>query len=213
MTAKQLQAASGLVFFLFLLLHLANTYLAALGPVAYDSVQQALRIVYQFPPVEALLLSALMVHIVVGLIRIRVEPKRILTQRARLHRYAGFFLLIVIGGHVAAVRGPSWFLDIFPGFHGLAFSISAIPWYFLPYYFLLSVAGFYHGVNGLSIASGRLGIGFGLSSRGLNGLTAVAIGLTFATLAALSGAWHALGDLTQGEFAQLALEILGESAP
>ena len=132
MSLKQIQAATGLLFLLFVSLHLINTYLAALGPAVYDSAQSVLRNFYHFPPVEALVLAALVVHIVVGLVRIKVEPKRVLTPRARLHRYAGFFLLVVIGGHIAAVRGPSLLLDIYPGFHGLAFSISAVPWYFLP---------------------------------------------------------------------------------
>ena len=65
-----------------------------------------------------------------------------------LHRYAGFFLLVFIGGHIVAVRGASWFYDVYPGFEGLAFSIAAVPGYFYPYYFLLAVAGFYHGING-----------------------------------------------------------------
>ena len=132
MDLKKIQAGTGVVLFIFVLMHLVNTYLAALGPQVYDSTQQILRGIYQFPPVEALLLSALLVHVIVGLVRIKLEPKRTLTTRARWHRYAGVFMLVVIGGHIAAVRGPSWFLDIYPGFHGLAFSIEAVPGYFFP---------------------------------------------------------------------------------
>ena len=213
MDLKKIQAGTGVIFFVFVLLHLLNTYVAAFGPAAYNTTQQALRIVYQFPPVEALLLAALLVHIVVGLVRLKVEPKRTLTTRARWHRYAGVFLLIVIGGHIAAVRGPSWLLDIYPGFHGLAFSVAAVPAYFFPYYFLLALAGFYHAFNGVGIAASRLGFAAKVSNRTLTTVTAVAAGLGLLTLLALAGTWHELGDLYAGEFAQLALEIVGESAP
>ena len=151
---KQIQAATGLLFAAFLGLHLINTWLAALGPAIYDGLQGALRAIYQFAPIEALLLAALSVHLVVGLLRLVTEPKRVLNRRARWHRYAGFFLLVFIGGHILAVRGASWFYDVYPGFAGLAFSLEAVPGYFYPYYFLLGVAGFYHGLNGAFIALG-----------------------------------------------------------
>jgi len=95
------------LFAAFVAMHLVNTWLAALGPGLYDSVQGLLRNVYQFVPVEALLLGALLVHIVIGVARIVVEPGRVLTLRARAHRYAGFFLIVVVAGHVLAVRGSS----------------------------------------------------------------------------------------------------------
>ena len=76
------------------------------------------------------MLTALVVHVVVGVARIVVEPKRTLSTRGRVHRYAGVFLLVVIVGHVLAVRGPSWFFDVYPGFAGLAFSVDYLPGFF-----------------------------------------------------------------------------------
>ena len=49
----------------------------------------------------------------------------------------------------------------------LAFSVAAVPAYFYPYYFLLGTAGFYHALNGLSIALPRLGLSFRLPTAGL----------------------------------------------
>ena len=152
---KKLQAGTGLLFAAFVLVHLLNTWLAALGPGAYDGVQALLRNGYQWLPVEAVLLAALVVHIVVGIMRIASEPRRTLTLRSRIHRYTGFFLMVVIVGHVLAVRGPSWFFDVYPGFAGLAFTIDYLPGYFYPYYLLLGMAGFYHALNGIGIAASR----------------------------------------------------------
>lgn len=204
---KTLQAATGVIFFSFLIVHLANTWLAALGPQAYNGMQGVVRQVYQYAPVEALLMAALLVHLVVGILRIVREPKRNLTIRARWHRYAGFFLAIVIFGHILAVRGPSLFFAVYPGFEGLAFSIDYAPAYFFPYYFLLATAGFYHGCNGLGIALSRLGAGFALNQRWLRLSTASAAALSLAALLGLAGVWTETGDVYDSDFARLAFEI------
>ncbi len=205
---KKLQATTGVIFAGFLALHLINTWLAATGPDTYDAVQGLLRTLYQFIAVEALLLAALAVHVVVGIMRIVKEPKRVLSLRSRMHRYAGFFLAFVVAGHVLAVRGPSWFFDVYPGFAGLAFSLEFLPGYFYPYYFLLGLAGFYHGLNGLSIATGRLGWRVPVTPR-LLAATAVAGVLMVASLLGLGGQLFDVGEPSNSAFAHLARDILG----
>ena len=206
---KQLQAFSGMVFFVFLAIHLLNTYVAILGPAAYDAMQGVMRMFYQFPAIEALVLAALAVHLIVGFLRIILEPKRTLTSRAKWHRYAGFFLSFVIVGHVLAVRGSSWFYDVYPQFAGLAFSIDYVPGYFLPYYFLLGMAGFYHAINGLGIAAGRLKLDFGgLQLKQLKFATAGSALLMVLTLASFAGVWTDVSDVHNSEFAKLAFSIL-----
>lgn len=206
---KRLQAGTGVVVFVFLAFHLANTWLAALGAPAYDGLQRVIRGIYQFAPVEALLLAAIAVHMVVGVVRIVQEPKRTLTGRARLHRYAGFFLMLVIVGHVLAVRGSSWFFDVYPGFDGLAFSIDFLPWVFYPYYFLLGTAGFYHALNGLTVAAGRLGLRLTLSSRRLAVVAVASCVPMAAALLALGGVTIEIVDPTDNDAARLALDLLG----
>jgi succinate dehydrogenase/fumarate reductase cytochrome b subunit len=209
---KKLQAGTGLLFATFVAVHLVNTWLAALGPGVYDGLQGVLRSAYQFLPVEALVLAALLVHIVVGIMRIVSEPRRTLNLRSRIHRYAGFFLMVVIGGHVLAVRGPSWFFDVYPQFAGLAFSIDYLPQVFYPYYFLLGMAGFYHGLNGVGIAAPRLGVrpGLGsLSSRTVAVASAFAGLALVAALLGLGGVWFDVGDVQDSAFAQLVRDLLG----
>lgn len=205
---KQLQAGTGVMFAIFVAVHLLNTWLAALGPGVYDGVQSVVRVVYQFAPLEALLLAALVVHMVVGIMRIVQEPKRDLNLRAKLHRYAGFFLLVFIAGHVMAVRGSSWFFDVYPRFDGLAFSIDAVPGYFYPYYFLLAVAGFYHAMNGLGIALTRLGLPLQIRAPHLRYATGTATLLTVLALLGLGGVLFEVGDHAESAFGQLAMELL-----
>ena len=210
---KQLQAGSGLVVAGFVAVHLLNTWFAPFGSGVYDQVQGLLRSAYQFPPLELLLLSTLVLHILTGLLRLWREPKRVLTWRSRLHRYAGLFLALVIAGHILAVRGASWFFDVYPGFAGVAFSLEAVPGYFYPYYFLLGLAGFYHGLNGTSIALGRFGRSWPLQVRSLKWASAVAAALMVTALLAFAGLWTDIGDPAQSDFALLALELFGGSAP
>ncbi|MGD8418411.1 MAG: hypothetical protein PVH91_15225 [Pseudomonadales bacterium] len=215
---KQIQAGTGLAFAVFLSLHLVNTWLATLGPGAYDRVQTVLRYVYQFAPFEALLLAALSVHAVCGVLRMVQEPRRPRSARARAHRWAGVFLLVVIGGHILAVRGASWFYGVYPGFEGLAFSISAVPGYFYPYYFLLAVAGLYHGLNGTGIALARLGRPVRLETRTLTRTAATGALLTVLALGGFGGWYYDVGDVQTSGFAVLttniAREVLGvEIAP
>ena len=204
--AFESRASRGLVFLVFLSLHLVNTALAALGPAVYDGVQGVLRIFYQAPVVELVLATALLLHIAVGVTRLVTERQRALTPRSRWHRYAAIFLLVVIFGHIAAVRGPSLLLDIHPGFYGLAFSLDYVPVYFYPYYFLFGLAGAYHGVNGALIALGRLGLRAPSVSLGLMSVC-VAVLLVFALLG-LGGVLFTIDDPSTSDFAKLASEIV-----
>lgn len=208
---KPLQAGSGLLIALFVAVHLLNTWLAVLGSQVYDHVQTLVRQGYQFPPLEVLLMAALLLHSVVGLLRIWQEPRRDLSTRARLHRYAGLFLTVVMAGHILAVRGASWFFDVYPGFAGLAFTLEALPLYFYPYYFLLGLAGFYHGLNGIGIAFTRLRAEpspWRLSNRHLYRACVTAGILTAATLLAFGGLWTDIGNPEQSDFALLAHDLL-----
>jgi succinate dehydrogenase/fumarate reductase cytochrome b subunit len=103
----RIQATSGLVFLAFAALHLVNQWLALLGPAAYDGFQRATRGLYQQPLLEqALVMGPLVLHVVAALRRLRLRGVfgRGGSWRMRLHRLTGYFLLLVIFGHIAAVR-------------------------------------------------------------------------------------------------------------
>ena len=206
---KQLQAATGLVFAAFLVVHLINTWLAAAGPVVYDSVQSVMRTGYQFAPIEALILAAGAVHAVIGVMRWVREPGRELTATARWHRRSAVFLLVFIVGHVLAVRGPSWWFDVYPGFDGLAFSMEFAPYYFYPYYFLLAMAGFFHGLNGSMIALRRLGVRVSAGAPAMQRVSAMAAIFTVVALLALGGVWFDVGPVHESDFAQLGARLFG----
>jgi succinate dehydrogenase/fumarate reductase cytochrome b subunit len=154
----QIQAVSGLAFATFLAIHLVNTAIAALGQLHYDAYQRAMRLYYQAPGIELLLVVvAPAVHVAVGVVRWRRRrakrrepgaPRSTGPLRTRLHRAAGYFLLVVIGGHAIATRGPGLIAGEPADFSFLTFSLVQAPWIFYPYYVLFGIAGAYHLVNG-----------------------------------------------------------------
>ncbi len=207
-TLRRVQAVAGATFSVFVLVHLANILLAPLGPATFNGVQAALRQVYQQPVIEIVfVMLPLLVHLVASVWRLIRSRRRSRPLRARLHLWAGLFLVIFIFGHIAAVRGPSLLVGVYPGFEGLAFSLWFAPWYFYPYYFLLALAGFYHATFGLLTLARRRGMAVPLSWHGPVTL-AVAV-LILLSLLSLGGILVDVGDPTDNDFARLAERLLG----
>lgn len=218
----KVQAASGLLFALFLTVHLGNQMLAALGPAAYDDAQRSLRGGYQAPPIElALVILPMLIHAGAGVLRIftRRQTKQQTGHQApanlpaRLHRISGIILLIFFIGHVTATRGASLVYGVFPGFAGVAFTLRWVPAYFWPYYTGFALAGLYHLIYGLSVALPVLGLKSGLSALRRPAL--------LVPLVATLGLFLILGLLAQGgiladvgtpeksPYAQLILRLFG----
>lgn len=154
------QAAAGMLFLIFLVLHLSNTLLAVFGPETYNSYQRAVRQIYQHPFFElVLVIGPLLTHVIAGLWLYRIRKRRRFTRalRYKVQTWAGFFLLFVVFGHMLATRGISYWYGPFAEFEGVSFSLWWIPAYFYPYYFLLFMAGLYHGSMGMFSVLQRLG--------------------------------------------------------
>ncbi len=206
---RRAQAISGLLFLVFALLHIVNTMLAAHSAEAYDGFQRALRPIYQHPAVElGLIIGPLLVHVAAALRRIRLDGVRGRggNLRARLHRITGYFLLLVIFGHIAAVRGPSVFGDIFLEFGGVSFSFWILPYYFYPYYTALVLAALYHGVNGALLASARLRVsvpGFLRAGPGFWVPLGAAALLAVLGLLGLGGQRYPIPDPSDNAYAQM----------
>ena len=206
----RIQAASGLAFGVFAAVHLANQWLAPLGPEAYDGFQSAARAVYQQPAVEIAAVGLpLLVHVVAGLRRMRLRGLRGRggSWRMRLHRVTGYALLAVIFGHVLAVRGPSLVYGFFPGFAGVSFSLWWMPGWFYVYYTLFAASALYHGVNGALLALHALGLRGDTSIPGGRfGLWApVGLGsaLVVLGLLAFGGRLFPIADPTRNAYAQM----------
>jgi succinate dehydrogenase/fumarate reductase cytochrome b subunit len=212
----RIQAGSGLVFLAFAALHLVNQWLALLGPAAYDGFQRGARGLYQQPALEVgLVMGPLVLHVVAALRRMRLRGVlgRGGSWRMRLHRITGYFLLLVIFGHVAAVRGPSLLLGFFPGFDGISFSLWWMPGYFYVYYTLFGSSALYHGLNGAWLALHALGLRRDASlpggRRALFVPVAVGSALVVAALLAFGGRLFPIEDPREGPYARMWEERFG----
>jgi succinate dehydrogenase/fumarate reductase cytochrome b subunit len=194
----RVQALSGALFALFLLVHLVNQMLAALGPEVYNGAQRALRRGYQAPPLEIFLVIApLLIHAATAVLRIirRYRRRRQHGRRpasnpwARAHRITGLVMLVFFAGHVLATRGASLLYGVYPEFAGLAFTLRWVPAYFWPYYTAFALSGLYHAIYGLGVALPVLGLRFGSGLRRP---------LVLVPLVALGGAAIVLGMLGLG---------------
>ena len=167
MSVARLQAISGILFAIFLILHLATTTSVVGGPATYDAVLEGTRHVYRPHIIVEVLLIGLAgtVHIVCGIVRIvrrRREPNRVKPSLViRIHHWAGYVLLLAIAGHVFATRvmpalatGPT--ATGSADFSYLAYSILGWPLFMKPYYVLLGAAGAIHLGLGLGLAAGVL---------------------------------------------------------
>jgi succinate dehydrogenase/fumarate reductase cytochrome b subunit len=210
----RVQAVSGLLFLAFVTVHLVNLMLAARGPAAYNGFQRALRPFYQFPPLElGLVVAPLLVHVAAGIRRLRRGPAP-RDWRARLHRWSGIFLLVVIFGHIAAVRGSSLVFGVYPEFEGLELSMWLAPYLFYPYYAIFALAAVYHALNGAGMALGTLGIRVPRAARqGVGFWAPVSAGMVLALVGILGiGGWlYPLPDPSSTEVGRLAARLLGRS--
>lgn len=164
----RVQAVSGLVFAVFLVLHLTAAVSSMLGAEAYDATLSGVRSYYRLPIVEiAGVIGAALVHVGAGVVRmVRRRRERlakgraapVLPWRLRLHRYAGYYLMAAFVGHVVATRAPSLIDGADPDFAFLTQSLWMLPYWFYPYYAGLAFAGGYHLVHGVMAALKVLGV-------------------------------------------------------
>jgi len=205
---RHVQALAGILFFIFLLLHLSNTLLAAWGKDVYNNYQHLIQNFYPYPAIEiGMIVLPLLIHTVAGVwlyrLRCKAVEKRKLSQR--LNTWAGFLLLLIVFGHMLATRGIGLWFNAPPGFVGVSFSIWWAPAYFYPYYFLLYMAGLYHSYNGVSLLLLRSGISGLHRTRFARPAVMLvgAVGITFSLLAfggQLFGiAYRMLGSVADAE--------------
>ena len=206
------QAIAGMLFLVFLVLHLSNTLLAPFGPEVYNSYQRAIRQIYQHPFFElVLVIGPLLTHVIAGLCLHSIRKRRRHTRalKYRLQTWAGFVLLFVVFGHMLATRGISYWYGAFPEFEGVSFSLWWVPAYFYPYYFLLFMAGLYHGTMGVFSVLGRLGFIRMTSANSLPVLVTAlgAIGVTLALLG-FGGLLFEIDDPRDNDYARQYGELM-----
>jgi len=191
------QAASGLVFAVFLAMHLVTALASLGGLAAYDHTLAIVRFYYRLPLVEIVgVVGAALVHIGSGVWRIarrrRDDKARGHATRVplalRLHRWAGWYMMAAFVGHVTATRAPSLFFGMQPNAAFLTTSLVTAPWFFYPYYALFAFSGGVHLLHGVQNAPRVLGARMpGVPRRALPWLGALWAAAALGIVLALGG--------------------------
>lgn len=164
-TWKKLQATSGLIFGVFLTMHLFSHFALIVGwETAQTNLMQTWRPIYQHPIFEITLLLATALHMVSNTVIImkrgKLEAKKKVNGELLGHRYSGYFLAFSIFGHVGATRLAPLFLLDDPSQYDYSFVAKANQLFpssiFAVYLILFGMAGGWHLVYGTRSALATL---------------------------------------------------------
>lgn len=139
-TNRRLHRLSAVILGVFTVLHLANHVIAVGGIASHRAVMSALRVLYQNPVAESILVLAVIVQIITGLGGVRNAWQR--RGVARLQALSGWVLAVFLFGHTVAVIGARFALGLDTNFYFAAtvFNYSWLPVFFIPYYLLAILA-------------------------------------------------------------------------
>ena len=139
-----LHGASALVLAGFVLLHLAYHAVLFFDVAAAFELMRALRVIYRWWPVEALVLASALVQVVTGPLLARRQ--RGAGRHSLATKLSGYYLLFFIVIHVVAVLWGRVGMHLDTTIHFAAAGLHAWPSaaFFGPYYFLAVVAVFVH---------------------------------------------------------------------
>ena len=147
---KKMQMCSGVFVGLYVVFHLTNVAAAALGDDYFDRFMNWGRTVYHQPLVELLLATAIVIHCVTSVINFLLysPPWNKLPLLLRVHKFSGFFLLVIIFIHVTFTRVLPMMEGYESSFKDVLFTVYWVPIVFLPYYVLYALAGIIHTMLG-----------------------------------------------------------------
>lgn len=140
---------------LFIVLHFATHLTGVVGIEAYNTMQNAVRVIYRNPVVEPVLLLCVVLQIGLGLqLLIRKTSRGLRGRWAYAQVISGFIVLFFLVQHLSAMALARWVEGLDTNFYWPASVMNGAPfiWYFLPYYFLGVVALFVHLGCGIRLA-------------------------------------------------------------
>lgn len=145
-TVKKIHHFSGLLLISFIAVHLLNHIMIFYSVDAHISFMTAFRKVYRFPPIEVLLLTAVLVQVISGSRLLYKKWKLKNDIWDKLQMYSGAYFIYFLIVHVSAVLFGRyvWHLDTNVYFGAAVLNIKPILYYFVFHYGLAILAFFTH---------------------------------------------------------------------
>lgn len=143
---RTLHRLSGAILGLFVIFHIVNHLTALLGIETQSAVMQMGRALYRLPPVEAVLLAAVVVQTVTGAYNLWFTRKHRKRPWATAQAVSGAYLLFFLAVHTSAILTLRGYLGLDTGFYAAASVLAVWPFqlFFIPYYALGVIAFFVH---------------------------------------------------------------------
>ncbi|MBR9920093.1 MAG: hypothetical protein GYB31_04580 [Bacteroidetes bacterium] len=154
---NRLHFFSGIFLCVFISLHLFNHLLVFFDPETHIRFMEILRVVYRNIVVEVLLIGAVYLQIYSGLKLLKNKWR--LRKRKRIIFYqliTGFYLSFFLVIHTSAIFAGRLIFDLDTNLYFGAAGINRFPLnlFFIPYYFLATIAVFWHLACAVQLKAG-----------------------------------------------------------
>jgi hypothetical protein len=136
---------SGALLSVFILLHLSNHLFALFGADMHNQVMQLFRKIYRFPPLEGLLLLAVLTQLLTG-ISLAFHKWKNQPIMVKLQVGSGLYLSLFLIYHLWAILMARfvWIVETDIHFANAGLQTRPSIYFFLPYYSLAVMATFVH---------------------------------------------------------------------
>lgn len=140
LSARRIHRSTSLALGIFGGLHLANHWLTPWGPASHQTVQRALRVLYQNPVSEPLLVLCIVVQAATGVWlwrQTRPRPDQVQSRLRKYRRWSGAYLAFFLVAHTSAALVQRFVVGLDSNFYWAA---AVLRWplvlWFVPYYTL-----------------------------------------------------------------------------
>jgi succinate dehydrogenase/fumarate reductase cytochrome b subunit len=144
-TLKRIHRGAAILLSVFIVAHLVNHIAGLAGPALHQSIQESLRKIYRFAPIEVALLLAVGTQMITGLSLVIVK-KRPSSRYDWMQLLSGLYLAFFLCFHLRAVMLARFEWNVETDFHFAAWGIHHPPnhYFFVPYYGVAVFAVFLH---------------------------------------------------------------------
>ena len=141
---QKIHRYSGITLSIFFFFHTINHLFAWGGPDTHIKVMNIFRIVYRFPPVEAVILLSALMQVISG--PLLVWKKSIKDVYSILQIVSGLYLAFFLFYHIRAIMLGRYVWNVETDFHFAAWGVKNSPAdrFFIPYYSLSIICVFIH---------------------------------------------------------------------
>jgi uncharacterized membrane protein len=152
-TLKKLQNYSGLIFLIFLIIHLFNHFTAIFGEKIYTTLYNISRRFYQNLIIETIILLSALIHMIIALYfwYTNKTTNTNTTFQKKIQKYGGWIMFFILPGHLIGTKIKPYLDGTDPDLSYISITLThrVFGWIFVPYYHIYVLAAIGHVVISL----------------------------------------------------------------